>query len=71
MHFLLRLLRIKDLYMFRALLAHLQEALHKLHLVYYVRVMSVGWTKTGAFKGREDALHTSQGLSTKPIPIVL
>jgi hypothetical protein len=28
--------------MFRALLAHLQEALHKRHLVYCVRVMSVG-----------------------------
>jgi hypothetical protein len=42
MHFLFNLLRIKGLYMFRALLAHLQEALHKLHLVYCVRVMSVG-----------------------------
>jgi hypothetical protein len=28
--------------MFRALLAHPQEALHKRHLVYCVRVMSVG-----------------------------
>jgi hypothetical protein len=28
--------------MFRALLAHLQEALNKRHLVYCVRVMSVG-----------------------------
>jgi hypothetical protein len=28
MHFLLNLLRIKGLYMFRALLAHPQEALH-------------------------------------------
>jgi hypothetical protein len=28
--------------MFRALLAHLQEAIHKQHLVYGVRVMSVG-----------------------------
>jgi hypothetical protein len=28
-HFLLSLLRIKGLYTFRALLAHLQEALHK------------------------------------------
>jgi hypothetical protein len=33
--------------MFRALLAHLQEALHKRHLVYCVRVMSVGCTRTG------------------------
>jgi hypothetical protein len=42
MHFLSSLLRIKGLYMFRALLAHPQEALHKRHLVYCMRVMSVG-----------------------------
>jgi hypothetical protein len=47
MHFLLSLLRIKGLYMFRALLAHPQEALHKRHLVYCVRVMSVGCTRIG------------------------
>jgi hypothetical protein len=41
MHFSFSLLRIKNLYMFRALLAHPQEALHKWHLVYCVR-MSVG-----------------------------
>jgi hypothetical protein len=33
--------------MFRAILAHPQEALHKGHLVYFVRVMSVGCTKVG------------------------
>jgi hypothetical protein len=44
MHFLFNLLRIKGLYMFRALLAHPQEELHKPHLVYYARVMSVGST---------------------------
>jgi hypothetical protein len=33
--------------MFRALLAHPQEALHKRHLVYCVRVMSVGCTRIG------------------------
>jgi hypothetical protein len=33
MHFLFNLLRIKGLYMFRALLAYLQEAQHKQHLV--------------------------------------
>jgi hypothetical protein len=42
MHFLFILLRIKDLYMFRALLSHLQEVLHKRHLVYFMRVISVG-----------------------------
>jgi hypothetical protein len=38
--------------MFGALLAHPQEVLHKQHLVYCVRVMSVGcyqgWSGTGA-----------------------
>jgi hypothetical protein len=47
MHSLFSLLRIKGLYMFRALLAHPQEVLHKRHLVYCVRVMSVGCTRTG------------------------
>jgi hypothetical protein len=42
MHFLFNLLRIKGLYMYRALLTHPQEALHKRHFVYCVRVMSVG-----------------------------
>jgi hypothetical protein len=36
MHILLNLLRTKGLYMFRALLAHPQEARHKRHLVYCV-----------------------------------
>jgi hypothetical protein len=40
------LLKIKSLYLFRALLAHLQEALHKRRLVYCVRVMSFGFTGT-------------------------
>jgi hypothetical protein len=30
--------------MFRALLAHRQQALHKRHFAYCVRVVSVGWT---------------------------
>jgi hypothetical protein len=42
MHFPFNLLRIKSLYMFRALLAHPREALHIRHLVYCVRIMSVG-----------------------------
>jgi hypothetical protein len=40
-------LRIKDLYMFRALLAHPQEVLHERHLVYCVRVMLVGCIRIG------------------------
>jgi hypothetical protein len=47
MHFLFSLLRIKGNYMFQALLAHLQEVLHKQHLVYCMRVMSVGCTRIG------------------------
>jgi hypothetical protein len=46
MHLSFSLSRIKCLYMFRALLAHPQEALSKRHLVYYVRVVSIGCTKT-------------------------
>jgi hypothetical protein len=38
MHFSFNLLRIKGLYMFRALLVHPQEALHKQHLVYCVHI---------------------------------
>jgi hypothetical protein len=47
MQFLFNLLRIKSLYMFRALLAHPQEALNKRYLEYCVRVMSVGCTRVG------------------------
>jgi hypothetical protein len=43
--FLINLLGISSLYMFRAVLAHPQEALNKRHLVYCVRVMSVGCTR--------------------------
>jgi hypothetical protein len=45
MHFPFNLLRIKGLYLFRVLLAHPQEGLHKRHLVYCVRIMSVGCAK--------------------------
>jgi hypothetical protein len=46
MHLLFNLLRIKGLYMFRALLAHLQEELNEQHFVYCVRVMSGGCTSS-------------------------
>jgi hypothetical protein len=42
MHFSFNLLRIKGLYMFRALVAHPQEALHKRHLVYWLRI-NISW----------------------------
>jgi hypothetical protein len=48
MHILFNLLKIKSLYMFRALLAHHQEALHKRHLVYGGRVRSVGSPSWGS-----------------------
>jgi hypothetical protein len=38
MHFSFDLLRIKGLYMFRALLAHPQQVMHKRHLVYCVHM---------------------------------
>jgi hypothetical protein len=52
MNILFSLLRIKGLYVFRALLAHPQEALHKQHLVYCVRVMSVACTRIGVEHAR-------------------
>jgi hypothetical protein len=50
MNFLFSLLRIKSLYMLRALPAHPQEALHKRRFG-ILRVMSVGCTKIGAANG--------------------
>jgi hypothetical protein len=47
LHLLFILLRIKGPYMFQALLDHPQEALHKRHLVYCIRVMSVGCIRIG------------------------
>jgi hypothetical protein len=44
---LLNLLIIKGLYTFRALLSHPQDSLHKRHLEYYVRVISVACAKIG------------------------
>jgi hypothetical protein len=58
MHILFDLLRIKGLYMFRALLAHPQEAFHKRHLVYCVRVMSVGCTRIEV-----EPVHFNSGAS--------
>jgi hypothetical protein len=45
MHFLINLLRIKGLFMFRTLLAHPQEVLHMHNLVYCTRVIFVGCTR--------------------------
>jgi hypothetical protein len=51
MHFLFSLLSIEGLYMFRALLSHPQEGLHKRHFAYCVRVMSAGCTRIGVEVG--------------------
>jgi hypothetical protein len=56
MQFLLNLLRIKGLYMFRALLAHPQEALHKQHLVY---------TNIGTSKENYTKLMQQYGLTRR------
>jgi hypothetical protein len=58
MHFLFSLLGMKCLYMFRALLAHTQEVLHKRHLVYCVRVMSFGRTMALGFTQSVTAMST-------------
>jgi hypothetical protein len=42
MHFSFSLLRIKGIYIFRALPGQIQEVLHKRQLVYCVRVISAG-----------------------------
>jgi hypothetical protein len=43
--------------MFQAVLAHPQEALHTKHLVYFVRVMSVGCTRIGVFHANPGAAY--------------
>jgi hypothetical protein len=57
MHILFNLLRIKSLYMFRALLTDPQEVVHKRHLVYCVRVLSVGCTRIGVFHSTPGAAN--------------
>jgi hypothetical protein len=55
MHFLFNLLRTEGLYMFRALLAHPQKALHKHHLVY---CMNQGWSGTSTLVQPTDITHS-------------
>jgi hypothetical protein len=65
MNFSFSLLRIKNLYMFRALLAHPQEAIHKWHLVYCVRVMSVG---CGTVTAKLQPCHSKLILYARNLP---
>jgi hypothetical protein len=58
MYILFSLLRTNSLHMFRALLSHPQESLHKRHLVYCLRVISVGCTTRTQF--------TKSGLGSAP-----
>jgi hypothetical protein len=64
MQFLFNLLRIKSLYMFRALLAHPQEALQKRHLVYCV-CMSVGCATIAV---KLQSCHSQLTLYARNIP---
>jgi hypothetical protein len=64
MHLLFSLLRIKGLYMFRALLSHSQEGLHKRHLVYDVRVMSVSCARI-----RVELMHGQQNNHVEFFPV--
>jgi hypothetical protein len=48
--------------MFRALLAHRHEALHKRHLVYCVRVVSVGCARIGVFHFNPGAASKARNL---------
>jgi hypothetical protein len=70
MHFLFSLLRIKGLYMFRALLAHPQEVLHKRQLVYCVRVMSVGCTRIGPIHVSSISCSSSGGSAQTALGIL-
>jgi hypothetical protein len=59
MQYFFNLLRTKGIYMYRALLAHPHEALHKRHLVRCLRVMSVGCTgSTSILVQPTDITHT-------------
>jgi hypothetical protein len=59
-YFTFNLLRIKGLYMFLPLLGHSQEVLHKRHLIYCVRIMSVGCATIAARLGTISALGRRQ-----------
>jgi hypothetical protein len=59
------LLRIKGLYMFRALLAHPQEALHKRQFLYCMLIMSVG---CGTVAVKLKPCHSQLTLHVRNIP---
>jgi hypothetical protein len=63
MQFSFNLLKIKSRYMFRALLAHPQEVLNNRHLVYCIRIMSVGCgTVVAPPEDEQIILETCSGL---------
>jgi hypothetical protein len=65
LYFLFSLLRIKGIYMFRVLLAHSQEAIHKRYLVYwYIAHLRTKYTKCRFIASPEDeqvTLETCRG----------
>jgi hypothetical protein len=63
LHFLFSLLRIKGLYVFRALLAHPQEVLDKRQVVKCLRIMSVGCTTLGV---KEHARNMKNAVCVAP-----
>jgi hypothetical protein len=65
MHFSFNSLRIKSLYMLRALLAHPREALYNRHLVYCVRIMSVGCATTAV---KLQPFHNQLTIYARNIP---
>jgi hypothetical protein len=54
--------------MFRALLAYPQEALHKRHLVYCVRIMSVGCVSVAV---KLQSWHSHLTLNSSNIPSII
>jgi hypothetical protein len=71
MHFLFNLLRIKSLHMFRALLAHGQEVLHKRHLVYWYDmiwydIFNCNWVDT-RWRWNSTHLHTIHRIKRRNI----
>jgi hypothetical protein len=57
--------------MFRALPAYLQEVQHKRHLVYCVRVMSVGCTSIGVERSSTPILVQPTDITRTQIPSVV
>jgi hypothetical protein len=69
MHFLFKLLIINFLYMFRALPADVQKALHKRQFEYCVRVMSVSCISFGLHQDPDVANWHNMQYTVQPVAI--